>query len=96
MFSPFIAQGAGIERFLRKCHPGMLVALPDLHRAMQGSSAPEQVMKWMTDVSGLPVKLITRLYAMGSIHMPESIAASGKGSDSIQAGGISNDRSAEG
>lgn len=96
LFSPFIAQGAGIERFLRKCHPGMLVALPDLHRAMQGSSAPEQVMKWMTDVSGLPVKLITRLYAMGSIHMPESIAASGKGSDSIHAGGISNDRSAEG
>ncbi|MEN5312954.1 hypothetical protein [Pseudomonas koreensis] len=64
LFSPFIEQGAGLERFLRSCHPGMLVAMPDLHRAMQGLHGPEQVLQWMTDVSGLPVRLIGRLYAM--------------------------------
>ncbi len=73
LFAPFINSGAELEIFLRKCHPGMLVALPDLHRAMQGLHAPEQVMKWMTEVSGLPVKLIARLYAMGAIQIPESL-----------------------
>lgn len=70
LFAPFIDSGAGLERFLRKCHPGMLVALPELHRAMQGLHAPEQVLKWMTDVSGLPVRLIVRLYATGPVRMP--------------------------
>jgi hypothetical protein len=65
LFAPFIDHGAGLEQFLRHCHPGMLVALPDLHRAMQGQHAPEQVLKWMTEVSGLPVSFIVRLYAMG-------------------------------
>ncbi|WDR35566.1 hypothetical protein NN484_24235 [Pseudomonas serboccidentalis] len=64
LFTPFIEHGAGLERFLRSCHPGMLVAMPDLHRAMQGLHGPEQVLQWMTDVSGLPVRLIARLYAM--------------------------------
>jgi len=69
LFAPFIDGGAGLERFLRHCHPGMLVAIPDLHRAMQGLHAPEQVVKWMTDVSGLPLRLIVRLYAMGPLCM---------------------------
>ncbi|WP_085639672.1 MULTISPECIES: hypothetical protein [unclassified Pseudomonas] len=64
LFAPFTDSGAGLERFLRACHPGMLVAIPDLHRAMQGLHAPEQVLQWMTEVSGLPVRLIGRLYAM--------------------------------
>ena len=67
LFTPFIDRGAGLERFLRRCHPGMLVAMPDLHRAMQGLHGPEQVLQWMTDVSGLPVRLISRLYAMESL-----------------------------
>lgn len=64
LFSPFVERGAGLERFLRQCHPGMIVAMPDLHRAMQGNPAPEQVLQWMVDVSGLPVSLIGRLYRM--------------------------------
>jgi hypothetical protein len=64
LFSPFVEHGAGLERFLRQCHPGMIVAMPDLHRAMQGNPAPEQVLQWMVDVSGLPVSLIGRLYRM--------------------------------
>jgi len=74
LFAPFIDGGAGLERFLRTCHPGMLIAMPDLHRAMQGLHAPEQVVQWMTDVSGLPVRLINRLYAMNSIPGGESTA----------------------
>ncbi|RON51940.1 hypothetical protein [Pseudomonas frederiksbergensis] len=64
LFAPFVDGGAGMERFLRSCHPGMLVAMPDLHKAMQGQHAPEQVMQWMVDVSGLPVSLIGTLYGM--------------------------------
>ncbi|UWF46723.1 hypothetical protein NYP20_15320 [Pseudomonas sp. N3-W] len=66
LFAPFVDQGAGLERFLRRCHPGMLVAMPDLHRAMQGHPVPEQVLQWMIDVSGLPVSLIGTLYGMTS------------------------------
>lgn len=72
LFAPFIEQGAGLERFLRTCHPGMLVAMPDLHRAMQGLHAPEQVLQWMTDVSGLPVRLIGHLYAMSPLYARDS------------------------
>jgi hypothetical protein len=49
----------------------MLVALPDLHRAMQGNPAPEQVLQWMVDVSGLPVSLIGTLYRMGPVARAE-------------------------
>lgn len=65
LFAPFIDSGAGLERFLRQCHPGMLVAMPDLHRAMQGNPVSEQIVQWMVDVSGLPVSLIAKLYCMG-------------------------------
>ena len=93
LFAPFVDSGAGLERFLRNCHPGMLVALPDLHRAMQGLHAPEQVLKWMTDVSGLPVKLIVRLYSMG----PVRLLACGDSPTAGEAGAEpTNDRSAEG
>lgn len=97
LFAPFINAGAGLERFLRNCHPGMLVALPDLHRAMQGLHAPEQVMKWMTDVSGLPVRLIVRLYAMGAVHMstPDEATAQGHSEGDALAESAA-DRSAEG
>ncbi|KAA0955222.1 hypothetical protein [Pseudomonas sp. ANT_H12B] len=67
LFSPFVENGAALELFLRQCHPGMLVAMPELHRAMQGSPVPEQVLQWMVDVSGLPVSLIGKLYRMGPV-----------------------------
>jgi hypothetical protein len=69
LFSPFVEHGAGLERFLRQCHPGMLVAMPDLHRAMQGNPAPEQVLQWMVDVSGLSVSLIGKLYRMDLVSL---------------------------
>ncbi len=71
LFAPFADNGAALEHFLRQCHPGMLVALPDLHRAMQGGPAPEQVLQWMVDVSGLPVSLIGTLYRMGPVVRDE-------------------------
>nr|WP_180206720.1 hypothetical protein [Pseudomonas sp. SbOxS1]NYU06986.1 hypothetical protein [Pseudomonas sp. SbOxS1] len=86
--APFVGQGATLERFLRQCHPGMLVALPELHRAMQGHPVAEQVLQWMVDVSGLPVSLIGKLYRMEpvvqegkSMSPPDSPA-----SESVQAG----------
>jgi hypothetical protein len=70
----------------------MLVALPELHRAMQGLHAPEQVLKWMTDVSGLPVRLIARLYAMEAMPLPTQASPEVQNSD----GAMGGDRSAEG
>jgi hypothetical protein len=46
------------------------VALPELHRAMQGNPVPEQIGQWMVDVSGLPVSLIGQLYRMGPVPAP--------------------------
>lgn len=78
LFAPFVDKGAALERFLRQCHPGMLVAMPDLHRAMLGNTVPDQIMQWMVDVSGLPISLIGRLYRMapvpdwqGAVHEAE-------------------------
>jgi hypothetical protein len=62
LFSPFVDEGRELEGFLRRCHPGMLVALPDLHKAMQGGSAPEQVLQWLTDISGLSIQGLQNLY----------------------------------
>ncbi|MHC8320355.1 hypothetical protein ACYZT4_06600 [Pseudomonas sp. GB2N2] len=67
IYAPFVENAAGLERFLRQCHPGMLVAIPDLHRAMKGHPVSEQVAHWMVDVSGLPVSLIGKLYHMGPV-----------------------------
>ncbi|WP_223451504.1 MULTISPECIES: hypothetical protein [unclassified Pseudomonas] len=67
LFAPFVENGAALERFLRQCHPGMLVAMPDLHRAMQGNPVSEQILQWMVDVSGLPVGLLGTLYRMGPV-----------------------------
>jgi folate-dependent phosphoribosylglycinamide formyltransferase PurN len=63
----------------------MLVAMPDLHRAMQGLHAPEQVLKWLTEVSGLPVRLVIRLYAMGPVQIqaPAECALENAGSDEV-------------
>ncbi len=68
LFAPFVGQGAGLERFLRRCHPGMLVAMGDLHKALQGEAAPEQVMHWMVDVSGLPINLMRALYRRSPVR----------------------------
>jgi hypothetical protein len=42
----------------------MLVAMPELHRAMQGYPVAEQILQWIVDVSGLPVSLVGNLYRM--------------------------------
>jgi len=70
LFAPFVAQGAGLEHFLRCCHPGMIVALPDLHRAMQGGAIADQVAQWMVEVSGLPVAVLCKIYR-ASVALPE-------------------------
>jgi hypothetical protein len=81
LFAPFAENGARLERFLRQCHPGMLVAMPDLHRAMQGQPVAEQIMQWMIDVSGLPVSLIGQLYRMAPVSSHEGRAAQWTGGD---------------
>ncbi len=40
LFSPFIHHGERLESYLRQCHPGMLVALPELHKVLRASRPP--------------------------------------------------------
>lgn len=77
LFSPFVDQGAGLEAFLRRCHPGMLVALADLHRALAGQNAPEQVLLWLVEISALSLPGLQRLYARQPVDFadPTSIIA---------------------
>ena len=62
LFSPFIHHGERLEGYLRQCHPGMLVALPELHKALQGKPAADMLQQWVTDTSGLPMPLLQHLY----------------------------------
>lgn len=76
LFAPFVEKGAGLEHFLRCCHPGMLVGMPDLHRALRGGPVTDQVAHWMVDVSGLPVAMLCKLYrARITTPEPEIIRA---------------------
>lgn len=62
LFSPFLHHGERLESYLRQCHPGMLVALPELHKVLQGSACAEMLQQWITDTSGLPLPLLQHLY----------------------------------
>nr|WP_314562266.1 hypothetical protein [uncultured Pseudomonas sp.] len=62
LFSPFIHHGERLEGYLRQCHPGMLVALPELHKVLQGKPSAEMLQQWVTDTSGLPMPLLQHLY----------------------------------
>ena len=65
LFSPFARQGKGLERFLRCRHPDMLVALPYLHRALQGKPCPEAVKDWLVNTSGLALVPLRAIYEGG-------------------------------
>lgn len=62
LFSPFIHHGERLEGYLRQCHPGMLVALPELHKVLQGKPSAEMLQQWVMDTSGLPIALLQHLY----------------------------------
>jgi hypothetical protein len=83
LFAPFVDAGAQLEAFLRTCHPGMLVALADLHRALSGHSAPDQVIQWLVDVSGLSLKGLQNLYEKRRVDFSDdsSIIARVRASD---------------
>ncbi|WP_252092085.1 hypothetical protein [Pseudomonas sp. MWU13-3659] len=63
LFSPFEARGRNLEAFVQRCHPGMRVALPYLHQALQGRPCPEPVRQWLIDTSGLELTQLRSLYA---------------------------------
>lgn len=70
LHAPFVSKGRGLEAFLRRCHPGMLVALSHLHRALQGHSSPDQVQQWLTATSGLPLATLRVLYGCDPLIEP--------------------------
>lgn len=69
LFSPFIHHGERLEGYLRQCHPGMLVALPELHKVLQGKPAAEMLQQWVADTSGLPLSLLQHLYRKPSMAL---------------------------
>ena len=62
LFSPFVQHGERLEGYLRQCHPGMLVALPELHKVLQGKASSDMLQQWLIDASGLPMSLLQHLY----------------------------------
>ena len=62
LLSPFARQGKNLERFLQCRHADMLVALPYLHRALQGKPCPEAVKNWLVNTSGLPLVQLRAVY----------------------------------
>ncbi|WGV20625.1 hypothetical protein QIY50_25865 [Pseudomonas putida] len=62
LFSPFARQGKNLERFLQCRHADMLVALPYLHRALQGKPCPDAVKNWLVNTSGLPLSQLRMIY----------------------------------
>ncbi len=83
LFAPFVDGGAELDSFLRRCHPGMLVALADLHKALSGQAAPEQVVQWLIDISGLSIKGLQNLYGKPRVDFNDerSIIARVRASD---------------
>ncbi|UTL79266.1 hypothetical protein [Pseudomonas putida] len=67
LHSPFANKGRGLERFLQCCHADMLVALPYLHRAMQGKPCPDPVKDWLVNTSGLSLGQLRAIYE-GRLH----------------------------
>ncbi|WP_445571775.1 hypothetical protein [Pseudomonas sp. E102] len=85
LFAPFVDNGAGLEHFLRCSHPGMLVAMPDLHKALQGGTVADQVAQWMVDVSGLSIPMLGKLYRVRLVPA-ERGAVSVVGPQSVEQG----------
>jgi hypothetical protein len=52
----------------------MLVAMPDLHKAMQGAGIADQVAQWMVDVSGLPLDMLGKLYRASITPAEQEVA----------------------
>ncbi|MFJ9991848.1 hypothetical protein ACIQSO_14010 [Pseudomonas putida] len=65
LYAPFAEQGRGLLAFLQRCHPAMRVALPYLHRALQGQPCPEAVVHWLTGTSGLSLAQLRVIYSGG-------------------------------
>ncbi|MDH0303340.1 MULTISPECIES: hypothetical protein [unclassified Pseudomonas] len=63
LFTPFEGAGRHLEQFVLRCHPGMRVALPYLHRALRGQPCPEPVSQWLVDTSGLELAQLRAIYA---------------------------------
>ncbi|SEI64305.1 hypothetical protein [Pseudomonas sp. NFR16] len=83
LFAPFVDAGAQLEPFLRRCHPGMLVARGELHKALSGQVAPDQVVQWLVEVSGLSLKGLQNLYRKRRVDFTDdsSIIARVRASD---------------
>lgn len=86
LFSPFTDRGLGLEAFLRTCHPGMLVAVADLHRALSGQPAADQVMQWLVEISGLTLLQLQGLYGKARVNFAaaDSIIARVRAADPEQ------------
>lgn len=63
LHAPFVEQGRRLADYVHTCHPAMRVALPYLHRALQGKPCPEPIKQWLRDVSGLSLVQLKVIYA---------------------------------
>jgi len=64
LFAPIVNRGAELKYFLQRCHPGMVIALPYLHKVLRGHGKPEQVVRWLQDTTGLKMPVLRSLYRL--------------------------------
>nr|WP_314872706.1 hypothetical protein [uncultured Pseudomonas sp.] len=62
LHAPFAGHGAGLASFIECYHPGMLVAMPYLHRALLGKPCPDGVLHWLVEASGLSLVQLRAVY----------------------------------
>ena len=62
LHAPFAGHGAGLVSFIECYHPGMLVAMPYLHRALLGKTCPDGVLHWLVEASGLSLVQLRAVY----------------------------------
>ncbi|WP_407309117.1 hypothetical protein [Pseudomonas sp. nanlin1] len=74
LFAPFVNHGQALEAYLQHAHPGMLVVLPYLHKALRDKPTPDQVVQWLEDVSGLPIEALRHLYHQRTRGVCNSVA----------------------
>ena len=85
LFSPFLDHGQRLEGYLRQCHPGMLVALPELHKVLQGKPCAEMLQQWVMDTSGLPLPLLQHLYRKRQVVSAKDVRQDGAVQSAAQA-----------
>lgn len=70
LYAPFVDSGRQLPSYLQHCHPQRVDSLALLHQVLQGTRNDEGLARWLTEVSGLPMPALRRLYGQRGAYGP--------------------------